>query len=217
MLEDAFSNPATSFQTVSSSTYNQCKRATRKRLLLFPLVTNTNLDSNARFPRQRYLTSKFMVTIDLRNRGGEGEFNDQNSAQQDGYNSKQIIWWKILDHLHLSRIYIQKRNHCRSQLRYHWVASFRCRSFEDFPNTLLLELFWEMVETPSLQKYVFYVLQLRFVFSVYLNQNLLDLLILYFLQVSFLNFFVKRKKQCIGEWSSLLGYHLQKIIRQVLN
>ena len=30
-------------------------------------------------------------------------------------------------------------------------------------------------------------------------------------------FFCKKKKQCIGEWSSLLGYHLQKSIRQVLN
>ena len=48
-------------------------------------------------------------------------------------------------------------------------------------------------------KICFLCAQLRFVFSVCLNQNLLDLLILYFLQVSFLNFFVKRKKQCIGE------------------
>ena len=93
-----------------------------------------------------------------------------------------------------------------TRLRHFAVGQFP----EDFTNTLLHELFWQMVETPSLQKYLFYLLWLRFFFSVYLNQNLLDLLIHYFLQVSFLIFFVKRK-------SSLLGYHLQKSIRQVLN
>ena len=99
-------------------------------------------------------------------------------------------------HFHLCQIHTQNWHYSRSQLHYHSVAWFRWGSPQDFPNILLHALFCQMVKTPPLEKDLLDSLWSCFVLSWGLNQNLLDLLILFFLQLLSLKFMVKN-----AEWS----------------